>query len=454
MTNETKTGVPDITYDRRRSIRLLLSRLKEQKNWLIFYCVVLALSIFVDVMLYKMIEYFTDGVIAQIGKDLIIPNAKKYVLIVIGIMFAQGALKGLSFFMTSRIGQKLIMKVRQEIFDHLQILGLDFFESRRTGQVMSWVTSDVLRIREFTGNHLPTLLKSPFAILAYIGVMLYYSWQLTLAALVILPFVIVVVQIAARRTRKAAQTVQQSLANVSGELQEGLTAIEVIRSFANEIYEISKFSKINRDAYKAEIYRAKIEAVIAPVLNLTAALGLGILLLFGAFQVAGGQITAGQFIMIIALLHRTNDEANKLGRTYMALQDTLAASDRIFSFLDTIPSVVDPPNPEILEKCDGFVEFKNVKFKYPTGDTVLENIDIKAEPGKVVAIVGPSGAGKSTIAKLIPRFYEVTDGAVTIDGHDIRKLSVKSLRSNLGIVPQETVLFHGSVRENIAYGKL
>ncbi|MCX6644792.1 MAG: ATP-binding cassette domain-containing protein [bacterium] len=215
------------------------------------------------------------------------------------------------------------------------------------------------------------------------------------------------------------------------------------------------------------MYRAKIEAVLAPTLNLFAGLGLSILILVGSWQTSipsGGTmlwnfirvtpISPGDLVLIILLLHKTYDESNKLGRTWMSFQDTLAAADRIFAFLHIEPSIVDSADAVEIEKCNGLVEFKNVSFTYPTGDEVLKNITVKAEPGQVVAFVGPSGAGKSTIAKLIPRFYDVDTGEVLIDGIDVRKIKSQSLRGQLGIVPQETILFHGTVRENIAYGKL
>jgi subfamily B ATP-binding cassette protein MsbA len=275
-----------------------------------------------------------------------------------------------------------------------------------------------------------------------------------LAGLVVIPIVVIVVQTAARRIRKAALAVQGALADVSGELQEGISAIQVVRSFANELFEISKFRKSNVSAYSAEMRRALIEALMVPLLMLAGALGLGILLLYGAWQVSTGIILPGDLVMIIALLHKTNDEANKLGRTYMAFQDTLAASDRIFSFLHIESSIKDAPDAIELDKCEGRVEFRDVSFRYPTGDEVLHHIDVTADPGSVIAFVGPSGAGKSSLAKLIPRFYDVSDGQVLVDGLDVRRVSIQSLRECLGIVPQETILFHGTVRENIAYGKL
>ena len=441
-------------YDPRRTARLLLGRLKDQKSYIVLWCIVLAFGIALDAALYWMVKDFTDKVIAQPDLSLVYGAAKAIVIIVVFLIFGQGIQKGAELLLTNRIGQWLIMDLRQSIFNHLQKLSLDFFESRKTGTIMSWVTTDVLRIREFAGKQLPTLFRGPFAILTFMIMMFIASWSLMLAGLVVIPIVVLVVQTGARRIRKAALTVQGALADVSGELQEGISAIQVVRSFANELFEISKFRKSNVGAYNAEMRRALIEALMVPLLMLAGAAGLGILLLYGAWQVSTGIIMPGDLVMIIALLHKTNEEANKLGRTYMAFQDTLAASDRIFSFLHIESSIKDAPDAIELEKCEGRVEFRDVSFRYPTGEEVLHHIDVTADPGSIIAFVGPSGAGKSSLAKLIPRFYDVSDGQVLVDGHDARKIKVPSLRNCLGIVPQETILFHGTVRENIAYGKL
>ncbi len=446
-----------IEFDRSKTARLLLERLKDQKSHVVLWCVVIAFGIALDAGLYWMVKQFTDGVIAADPSGAF-QTARIIVIVVIFILFGQGIQKGAELLLTNRIGQWLIMDLRQSIYKHLQKLGLDFFESQKTGLIMSWVTTDVLRIREFAGKQLPKLIRGPFAIVTFLVMMFIASWKLMLAGLFVIPIVVIIVQAGAERIRKAALKVQETLADVSGELQESISAIQVVRSFANELFEIEKFRKVNRGAYDAEMLRALIEAVMVPLLMLAGAVGLGMLLLYGSYLVGlgvdAGGITAGQLVMIIALLHKTNDEANKLGRTYMAFQDTLAASDRIFGFLNIEPSVKDKPDAIELDRCDGRVEFDDVSFAYSTGDYVLKNISVKADPGGVVAFVGPSGAGKSSLAKLIPRFYDASHGRVLVDGHDVRDLKTSSLRDQLGIVPQETILFHGTVRENIAYGKL
>lgn len=441
-------------YDRRKTIGLLFDRVKSQKFYIILWCFVLAAGITLDVLLLRMVKYFTDDVLVQQDASKIFPAARAIVLTVILIIFSQGIQKGSELLLTNRIGQWLIKDLRQRLFDHLQEMSLDFYESQRTGRIMSWITTDVLRIREFAGKQIPELARGPVALVAYLGILIYTNWELTAVSLIVLPIVVLIVQSAGRRTRKAALRVQSALAEVSGDLQESISAIQVIKSFANEAFEILKFGGVNKAAYSAEMRRAMIEAAVVPILMLVAASGLGILLLYGSWQVSMGMITAGQLVMMIAFLHKTNDEANKLGRAWMALQDTLAAADRIFAFLHVEPSIRDKQDAITLEKCFGKVEFENVSFRYPTGDEVLREINIVAEPGKVIALVGPSGAGKSTIAKLIPRFYDVTKGKVLLDGVDIRDLKIEELRRFLGIVPQETILFHGTVRENIAYGKL
>ena len=457
----------ELEYDREKTAKLLFARLKHQSAWIWLWFLVLILSATVDILLITMVRDFTDNVIAQENRDLIFTEAKRIVTIIVFLMFSKGILKGGEYYLTNLNGQKLIVNLRRDIFNHLQKLGLDFFESRRTGTIMSWITTDVLRIREFAGKLLAALVQGPILIIGSLGLMIYTSWQLTVTSLIVIPPIVLVVHAASKLARRAAANVQQSLADVSGELQEGISAIQVVKSFARETWEIIKFGKYNMGAFTAEMNRAKIEAILAPMLSLFAGLGLSVLILVGSWQtsvspdgttlwnvIRVSPISPGDLVLIIFLLHKTYEESNKLGRTWMSFQDTLAASDRIFGFLDIKPSIVDEPDAVEIDKCSGLVEFRNVSFTYPTGDEVLKNITVKAEPGQVKAFVGPSGAGKSTIAKLIPRFYDVDSGEVLIDGIDVRKLRKQSLREQLGIVPQETILFHGTVRENIAYGKL
>ena len=466
MTKKPEKPV-ELEYDRSKTARLLFTRLKKLSFWVGLWALVLILAAGADILLITMVRDFTDNVIAQPDVNQILPHTKRIVTIIVLLMLAQGILKGAEYYLTNRNGQALILKLREDIFRHLHELGLDFYESRRTGTIMSWITTDVLRIRDFAGKLLEALVKGPLLIVGSLGLMIYTSWQLTITSLIVIPPIVLAVYAASRLARRAAANVQQSLADVSGELQEGISAIQIVKSFANEAWEILKFGKFNLGAYKAEMRRAKIEAILAPTLNLFAGLGLSILILVGAWQTSlpqGGvqlwnflhvnPISPGDLVLIILLLHKTYEESNRLGRTWMSFQDTLAASDRIFGFLEIEPSIVDSEDAVAIEECNGRVEFRNVSFTYPTGDEVLRGISVKAEPGQVIAFVGPSGAGKSTIAKLIPRFYEIDDGSVLIDGKDVRELTKQSLREQLGIVPQETILFHGTVRENIAYGKL
>jgi len=443
-----------VRFDRRKTAGLLLGRLKNQGPYLFLWILVIAFGIGLDAVLYWMVKVFTDDVLMREDLKENFTDAIIVIGYIAAVFTGQGIQKGLQLYYTNRVGQYLILDLRRAIFDHLQTLSLDFFESQKTGSIMSWLTTDVLRIREFAGKQLPTLFRGIPAIIVFFTMMVITSPTLMIAGFLLIPLIVAVVQIAGRKIRGAALRVQESLADVSGELQEGISAIEVVRSFANEAYEILKFGRVNTGVYKAEMKRATIEAVMVPLLSLAAALGLGLILAFGLWQVGEGWITAGQFIMIIALLHKTNDEATRLGRTWMAFQDTLAASDRIFAFLDIAPTIKDPPDAIDLEKCDGLIEFEDVTFAYDGTEYVLKNIDVKADPGAVIAFVGPSGAGKSSLGKLIPRFYETVSGEVKIDGHNIRELNLTSLRKYIGIVPQETVLFHGTVRENIAYGKL
>jgi subfamily B ATP-binding cassette protein MsbA len=444
----------DLAYDKRKTTRKLLDMIREQKGWLTAWLLILIFGTGLDVATAKLVQYFVNTILAEPDKNLLWQGAKSVVWMVVTLFILMGIQKGAEVLSTTRIGQRLIMSLRELIFNHLQELSLDFFESRRTGHIMSWVTTDVLRIREFAGKQIAQLVKNPVSIIAFLCLMLYTNWKLTVVGLLIMPLIVVIVQFGAKRIRHASAQLQESLANVSGELQEGISAIQVVRSFANEAYEKLKFGKVNLSAYKTEMRRAKIEAIMVPQLYLVGSTGLAALMLYGVFQMTEGVLDKGDFGMIIYLLYATNDVSVKLGRAYMGYQDTLAASDRIFAFLQIQPTIEDKPDAIELANCEGRVELRNVSFHYADADYVLNDINLVAVPGKVIGIAGPSGGGKSTLAKLIPRFYDTTDGEILVEGYDVRDLTRKSLRRHLAIVPQETVLFHGTIRENIAYGKL
>ena len=377
-----------------------------------------------------------------------------FILIIAAILLINGAFKGAELYGTSRFSQSILRRLRRDIFAQLQNLSLDFYEGEQTGRIMAYTTTDVMKLREFLQLQWSKMLESSVLIIGFLAYMLYISWTLTLESFVVFPILLFLIQFGARAIRKISTLVQEKLADISRVLQEDIANTLVIKSYTGEEREKERFEAENRDTYKAEMRRAATQAFIIPPMQTLAAVGVGIFLYLGTRAVRSEEgLSAGNLVLVAMLLYQLSTEAVKLGRGYFNLQESLAAADRIFSFLRIKSSIVDPPEPERIDAPRGKVSFQSVSFSYPTSGEVLHDITLDGEPGKTIALVGASGAGKTSLVKLIPRFYDVSTGRVLVDGHDVRRLRLHDLRSLMGIVPQETILFSGTVMENIAYGK-
>jgi subfamily B ATP-binding cassette protein MsbA len=430
-------------------------------RWLIALIIFLMIgTAATNLLIMTQIKVFVDNVLpnALADKSKAISEVQRIVLnfivVIAAILLANGIFKGAELYSTSRFGQTILRRLRRDIFAHLQRLSLDFYEGEQTGRIMSYTTADVMKLREFLQLQWPKMVGGAVQVIAYLGYMLYISWKLTLLSFVVFPILIILIHLGARAIRRISIIVQEKLADISRVLQEDIANILVIKSYTGEEREKERFEVENRDTYKAEMRRAGAQAVLIPPMQTLGAIGVGIFLFLGTRTVrAGGELTAGDLVLVVLLLYQLSVEAVKFGRGYFNLQESLAAGDRIFSFLKIKPSIADPPQPERIEEPSGKVSFESVSFSYPTSDEVLREINLISEPGKTIALVGASGAGKTSLVKLIPRLYDVSGGRVLVDGHDVRRLGLRELRSLMGIVPQETVLFSGSVRENIAYGK-
>ena len=381
-------------------------------------------------------------------------NLRGLILQVMLLFVLSGLAHVPGMYLSTLFGQRIVLDLRGKIFNHLQELNLSFFEDRKTGEMMSWITNDVNVFRNFTSNQLSSFFQNAVQVVGALAVIYYTSWTLTIISILILPLLGYLIHQAGVRMRKASRYVQGKLADISAILQEVISAIQIIRSFGTETYEIGRFRNENEQTYRAEMKKAKITAVLTPSIQVVVAVGLLAILLFGINQVSAGAMTLGKLLTFVVLLQVMSDRTMRLGQTYANLQELYGAGDRLFELLDEKSGIVEIKSPVRLKETKGEVTFDNVTFSYSSGEIVLNNINLGVPAGKVIALVGPSGAGKTSLVKLIPRFYDPIGGRVLIDGIDIRTVTLKSLREQLGIVPQETILFSSSIRDNIAYGKL
>ncbi|SDD81473.1 lipid A export permease/ATP-binding protein MsbA [Sporomusa acidovorans] len=391
-----------------------------------------------------------DGVLAS--KDMVMLNT-----IAIGIVLVF-LLRGIFFYgqtyLMSFIAQKVIIDIREAVYRHLQRLSLSYYEKRQTGAIMSRITNDVAALQNALVDSVIELFTEGMVLIGSMATMFYLHWRLSLLTFIALPLVAQAINIFGKRLRTSSRIMQERVADITSVLQETISAVRVIKSFGREDYEIARFNRQNHLNFRAQMKNAQIMATLTPVIEFLAAIGITLIIWYGGREVINGSLTSGSLIAFLIYAVNISNPVKRLSRVYGNIQRALAAAQRVFDVLDTEPEIQDIPGAVDLPPITGRVVFENVNFSYKPGEQALKNVSLVAEPGQMIAIVGPSGAGKTTIANLVPRFYDPTDGRILIDGYDIKQVTLKSLRTQIGIVPQETVLFNGTVYENILYGDL
>ncbi len=350
------------------------------------------------------------------------------------------------------VAQRTIYDLRNAIYRHLHSLSFSFFDTAQTGQLMSRATADVEVLRRFLSFGLLRVLSSSFTLIFIIIILLISDWRLTLVSLAAIPPLLLVLYKFATDIRPRYRAIQQQMAVLTSVLQENITGMRVVRAFAQEDREVEKFNRENKEYLEQNVTTARLWAFYFPLMNLITGGGLALLLWFGGNQVIQGHLSLGQLLGFISYLLLLVMPVRMLGWLVNMGTQATAAAQRIFEILDTKSLVKDRAGARELESVQGHVRFDAVSFSY--GDQpVLDNIQLEAQPGQTIALLGATGSGKSTIINLVPRFYDVTGGSITIDGTDIRDVTLESLRHNIGIVLQETFLFSTSIAENIAYGR-
>ena len=359
----------------------------------------------------------------------------------------------LQAYLMAYIEQRIVKDFMDDLYTHMHRLSLRYFEKRKAGQLISRVTNDVQIAVKPINVSFTNLIRDPLLIILYLGMAVIISWKLTLIAFAVLPLSMIVIVYIGRRLRKISTMRQEKIANITSILQETVTGIRVVKAFAMEKFEISKFVKESLNYFRSILSIARLQKLVSPLSEqLSIFVGLFILW-YGGMQVIGGELISAEFfILFLACISSLIRPVKELSNANNGIQEGLAAAERVFRVLDTTPEVQDGKAAVHMADSRGAIAFKNVSFYYNEGVPVLKHIDLDVRPGEVVALVGPSGAGKSTFVDLIPRFYDPVEGTVCIDGVDIRTIRMDSLRNLMGIVTQEVILFNDTVRNNIAYG--
>lgn len=350
------------------------------------------------------------------------------------------------------VGQKVVMDMRVAAYAHLQTLSLKFINDKRVGELLSRVTNDANMLQMTVTNVAVDLVVQGVSCAAMLSYCLYLNWKLMLYTLLILPLVVLVLKSAAEILRKVGRRMQQCVADLSAVAEEALSAIRIVRAFATEDLELSRFKESNRQNFDVIIQGVKVNAVLNGAVEVLLIVALALILWLGGRQVLDDIMSPGELIAFLGSLGFLASPINNFTRAVSQLQFGFAAAERIFSLLDNDDRVVTPPGAVVLKRLRGEVRFENVWFSYEPEQWILKDLNVTVRPGEKIAVVGATGAGKSTLVDLVQRFYDPQKGTVFIDGHDVKNVDLQSLRTQIGVVPQDPVLMKGSIAFNIAYG--
>ena len=437
---------------KRTDLRLYFRLLKYVKlYWSRFLVAALAMLLVsaITALLAYLVKPFLDDVFFKKNLQML------YVLppLLVALYAAKG---GLSFFHTYQmhyIGLRIITRLRDELFRHLQRQPHAFFDQEATGVLMSRVVYDVMLLQDSVSRVITSFFKDSFTLIGLTAVILYQDWQLALIALLIFPPAAYIIVRFGKRLRNLARESQKSVARLNQLLQENFTGQRIVKAFAREDFEAGRFNEASEHFRQVQMKLRIMREASSPVMELLGAVGMAVIISYGGYHVIQGTTTPGTFFSFLAALLMLYAPIRGLSSAQNSVQEALAAAQRVFSVMDLEPGVMDSAACRALPPLSRDIVYRGVSFSYG-GDAVLRDIDLAVNKGDMVALVGPSGAGKTTLLNLLPRFYDVTGGAILIDGVDLREASLASLRAQIAVVTQQTILFNESVRYNIAYGRL
>ena len=448
--NDDKEKRPKLSRESIAIYRRLLAYVRPYVKWMVVSTIALIFSVALGLVLPLVIRNLVDDVLLDMDRAML----NRLGVGLLGVFLFQAIFSFVNRYSLAYVGERVVANIRIHVYSHLQRLSLKFYADHRTGEVVSRLTNDVTQLQSAVTNNLVELLRQVITLIGASAFLFYLNWRLTTVILVGIPLITLTMVFLGRMIRRAAKEVQDALAEAANVAEETTAGIRIVKSFAREEYEIGRFTKEVTRIFDAAMYRAKIGAILGPVIGFMAFASITFTLWYGSYEVLQGRLTAGGLVAYLVYTLMVATPVSSLAGLYAQFMSALGATERLFELLDTQPDIQDRPNAQPLPPAQGQVSFENVSFSYTPAGSIIKQVSFDVQPGQVIALVGPSGAGKTTLVNLIPRFYDVDEGRITIDGQDIRDVTGHSLRNQIGVVPQETLLFSDTVEANIRYGKL
>lgn len=399
-----------------------------------------------DFLTYKLSE-----LVSQYSKiDLVIYLS----ILIVVVFFLKNLFSYLQTFFMSIVEQCMIRDIRLDLYTHFHKLSLEYFTKEKKGILISRIINDVQIIKDSMVAVINSIFRDPVLIIVFSVVLFIFNWKLTMLIFALLPITGFILAKIGNSLKRRSIRSQEQIADTTSILDETFGAMRIVKAFGMEEYEIQRFRKGERKYFALLMSLVRRRALAAPITEFISVFTITIILYFIGRQIVTGQsdMTPGAFFVYLGIFFQMMPSLKLFGQVFNSVQEGIAASERVFKVLDTKPKIVDAKDAVELKSFNDKIEFNNVTFRYDDSGEILENINLTIKKGEILAIVGPSGAGKSSLVDLIPRFYDIKDGSITIDNIEIRKIKIKSLRELMGIVTQETILFNDTIRNNISYG--
>ena len=433
-----------------KEFRKIFKYAKPYTKSLVFAFICLTLTSLVNLVLPLIVRNMINAVVVLKDSQVLDGHAWDLLFIIV----LQAVFAVVHNYVFGFVGHRMTTDFRIEFFSHIQSLSLRFFQNHRVGEILSRMSNDISVIQNALVTIPVALLRQSITLIGAMAIILYLNWKLTGLILLILPPLMIFARVFGKRLRLYSEKLQDQVAQAIVVLEEVASSIKIVKSFTRENYERDRFTNQIETAFEKAVDKLKISSFFGPfILGLTFLVS-AILIWYGGYQVMLGTTTPGELAAFFLYALIVAGPIGTFVRLYTQIQEASGAIRRVYEILDTQPAIKNPDNPIFLENISGRIQFDNVSFGYREESEILHNISFDVQPGQTVAIVGPSGAGKSTVIKLLHRFFDVSQGSIRLDGHNIQELDRKSFLSQIALVPQETLLFGGTVKENILYGKL